>query len=167
VLYFIDTEFIELGPNKPIHFLSLGVVREDGAEFYVENADAPFDLANDWVKENVFPYLNINKYGVPFGKIKWDLLNFMRDDSRPRFWANCGAYDWVVLCQLFGDMNYLPSTFPFFCNDIKQLQTHLLCSNLPKQGSTKHNALNDAWHTKQCWEHLKKYGEEKGIILNY
>ena len=35
--YFIDTEFIESGPLNPIQLISIGVVAEDGREFYWHN----------------------------------------------------------------------------------------------------------------------------------
>jgi len=66
--YFIDTEFIEgfkkpikwlptIGKfNKPYHFIdliSIGIVCEDGREYYaISNEFDPSD-ADDWVKENV------------------------------------------------------------------------------------------------------------------
>lgn len=70
--YFIDTEFIE-GIRRPIQWLpalgdfnksyhsiqliSIGIVAEDGREFYaVSNEFNPGD-ANDWVKENVISKL--------------------------------------------------------------------------------------------------------------
>lgn len=53
--YFYDMEFIEDG--ETIDLLSIGVVCEDGREFYAQNTDCRLDLASDWVKENVFPHL--------------------------------------------------------------------------------------------------------------
>lgn len=53
--FFIDTEFIEDGST--IDLVSIGVVCEDGREFYAQNVDCRFDLASDWVKANVYPHL--------------------------------------------------------------------------------------------------------------
>ena len=53
-IYF-DTEFIEDG--RTIDLLSIGLVREDGATYYAEPAEADRDRASDWVRENVLPHL--------------------------------------------------------------------------------------------------------------
>lgn len=60
--YFLDTEFIESGPTEPIYLISIGIVAEDGREFYVQNLDCPLHKANDWVKENVIPNLFCKPY---------------------------------------------------------------------------------------------------------
>lgn len=58
--YYIDTEFSEKTKRplfgKPYHFLqliSIGIVAEDGREYYAINQDFTFDEASDWVKHNV------------------------------------------------------------------------------------------------------------------
>ena len=58
--YFIDTEFIE-GFHKPLfgkkrHFIdliSIGIVAEDGREYYAISKEYNYNDASDWVKENV------------------------------------------------------------------------------------------------------------------
>lgn len=58
--YFIDTEFIE-GFHKPLfgkrrHFIdliSIGIVCEDGREYYAISNEYKYNMAGDWVKENV------------------------------------------------------------------------------------------------------------------
>lgn len=53
--YFFDTEFIEDG--KTIDLISIGIVAEDGREYYAINRDCDFSKASDWVKENVIAKL--------------------------------------------------------------------------------------------------------------
>lgn len=43
--YFFDTEFIEDG--KTIELLSIGIVSEDGREFYAESLDADHSKAEE------------------------------------------------------------------------------------------------------------------------
>lgn len=58
--YFIDTEFIE-GFHKPLfgkkrHFIdliSIGIVSEDGREYYAVSNEYNSNDADDWVKQNV------------------------------------------------------------------------------------------------------------------
>ena len=47
--YFLDTEFIEDG--KTIDLISIGIVAEDGREYYAINSECDFPKANDWIKE--------------------------------------------------------------------------------------------------------------------
>jgi len=54
--FWLDTEFIEDG--KTIDLLSIGIVREDGQEYYAVSLDADWSKAGDWVKENVLPHLD-------------------------------------------------------------------------------------------------------------
>ncbi|HMH09394.1 MAG TPA: hypothetical protein VK553_01685, partial [Candidatus Nitrosopolaris rasttigaisensis] len=65
------------------------------------------------------------------------------------------SYDWVVLCQLFGTMMELPTKWPRYCNDLKQLQKMLMPGHrFPKQYKNEHNALADALWTKEAWINL-------------
>ncbi len=53
--YWLDTEFIEEG--KTIDLISIGIVAEDGREFYAQREGPNFKAANDWLWRNVFPSL--------------------------------------------------------------------------------------------------------------
>ncbi|MGO2515400.1 MAG: polyadenylate-specific 3'-exoribonuclease AS, partial [Corynebacterium variabile] len=51
--YFYDTEFIEDG--RTIDLVSIGVVAEDGREFYAVSSDFNERRAGSWVRRNVLP----------------------------------------------------------------------------------------------------------------
>lgn len=51
--FFLDTEFIEAGAAQPIDLISIGLICEDGREFYAVNEDCDWSKANPWVRENV------------------------------------------------------------------------------------------------------------------
>lgn len=55
--YWLDTEFIEDG--KTIDLISIGIVAEDGREYYAVNADCHFEMASDWVWKNVLHPIGI------------------------------------------------------------------------------------------------------------
>jgi len=169
--YFFDSEFIEDG--KTIELISLGIVAEDGREFYAENSDCDLDRASDWVKENVIQHLwsrqadksDFNRWSRDGGsgglmskiEIAREVERFC-DPTRyqkPEFWAYYADYDWVVMCQLFGTMMDLPNNYPMYCMDIKQWCKHLGDPELPKQAKGLHNALDDARHNKVMWNFLK------------
>jgi hypothetical protein len=168
--YWLDTEFIEDG--KTIDLLSIGIVCEDGREFYAQVIDVDHDRASPWVKENVLPHFEQCRYGKKdhhlngrcYDECPWDDREFIANRIRafcapeahgkPEFWAYYADYDWVVLCQLFGTMMDLPKGWPMYCRDIKQLCDDLGNPQLPEQGKGEHNALADARWNKVAWDFL-------------
>jgi hypothetical protein len=149
-----DTEFIEDG--ETIDLISIGLVREDGAKLYLESAECDLSRASGWVKENVIPHL----VGGLCRKSRADMQRAIVDfcGGSPEFWAYYADYDWVALCQLFGTMMDLPTGWPMFCLDLKQLCFLQGDPRLPSQPSTAHHALSDAvwvrdsyvWLTQQA-----------------
>lgn len=145
--YFIDTEFIERGSQFPVTLISVGIVREDGMEYYAVSSGFNPDDANQWVKDNVLPHVANYPVTVP-AAIAEEIRNFVGDDT-PEFWGYYADYDWVVFCQLFGAMIDLPKGWPMYCRDIKQLCDENGNPTLPKQDDIEHNALSDArWNRK-------------------
>lgn len=60
---FIDTEFTDFIESR---LISLGAISEDGShEFYVEITDYNKKLESKFVKDNIIPLLNNQKFGVP------------------------------------------------------------------------------------------------------
>lgn len=157
-----DTEFLERGPDFPIHLISIGMVREDGAELYYVNSQAPWDdvYANVWLRENVLPYLPRNddrpdtfrpdttsELVVPRNFIMRQVMQFCAEGlaagERAELWACYADYDHVVLSQLFGRMVDLPPYMPMYTRDIKQEADRLRLELPPKEGD-EHHALADA-----------------------
>ena len=157
---FIDTEFLEAGPQQPIRLVSIGIAAEDGRTFYRELDDVDLSQANDWVKANVVPYLTGNR--SPRQSVAEDLSAFLGTEP-PEFWAFCGAYDWVVFCQIFGRMSELPKGMPHFYNEMRQEAQRLSVSDaqFPPIRGAAHNALNDAVWTKDVYDFLKAV--ERGL----
>lgn len=177
-LYFFDTEFMESGRTAPIELLSIGIVCDDGRELYRVSGDADVANANEWVRDNVLPHLFSYVdpqtsspqivQGVPLGTIAQDIREFVRAGSYPpEFWAYYAAYDWVVLCQLFGRMVDLPVGWPMFCMDVKQLAVSFNHPELPQQMTTEHNALDDARWAMAAWEYVLSSRRYPSQFLNY
>ena len=145
---FFDTEFIEDG--KTIELLSIGMVREDGAEFYGEADWTDRRRASAWVKDNVIPNLTGPSYGreVMAARIR----EFAGE--KPQFWAYYADYDWVVLCQLFGTMLDLPDGWPMYCRDFKQWLDDNGNPQMSDHGEMHHNAIADARHLKENFDRL-------------
>lgn len=164
--YFYDTEFHEDG--RTIDFISIGVVAEDGREFYAVSNE--FDTRrvakNDWLMENVMTsiehqaFVVADRDGFPVVRdlyvtdpaamsreqIALKLRLFLAEDRNPVLWAWYGAYDHVCLAQLFGRMIDLPEQIPMFTNDIRTLVKLAGNVRLPEQPPGVHNALQDARH---------------------
>lgn len=155
--FFIDTEFIESGPGKPIQLISIGMVSELGAEYYAISSEfAPF-TASEWVKANVLAGLEAHVERKPLSVIAKEIQEFVfgaAGDSAPEFWGYYSDYDWVVFCQIFGTMMDLPKGFPMYCRDLKQWCDESGSPTLPKQESAEHNALSDAKWNLVTWNFL-------------
>ena len=148
--YWIDTEFIA----KPftIDLVSIGLVAEDGREFYAESSEADWSKASRWTLENVRPQLDGHARSLE--DISNSLRNFTDGDERPVFWGYFPAYDWVGFVGLFGGLEELPFHYPQLCLDIKQWAIELGDPELPHQQGTRHNSLADARWTKEAWAFL-------------
>jgi hypothetical protein len=151
--FFFDTEFDEDGVK--ITLISIGIVSEDGEEYYAVSKEFNEESCNDWVKENVLPHLpkdkSTRKWKVDIRK---EIVEFC--GKNPIFWANHASYDWVVLCQMFGPMVDLPEGYPTWVRDIRQEEERLKAEYPFKQEGTKHNALEDAKHNLKMYKYLKE-----------
>jgi hypothetical protein len=149
--FWFDTEFYEDGHK--IALISIGVVAEDGREYYAEVLGADeIARSSDWLKDNVLPHLKGS--GKYRSQIARELINFM--GTEPEIWAYYADYDWVVLCQLHGRMIDLPKGWPMFCRDVKQLADSMGNPKLPEQTTAEHDALADARWARDAWNYLLK-----------
>ena len=113
--YFYDTEFIEDG--RTIELISIGVVAEDGREYYAVSTEFDPERAGRWVRANVLPKLPPpasqlwrSRTADPRGP-----RGFLRRRAVPEpieLWAWVGAYDHVALCQLWGTMPGCRGRYP-------------------------------------------------------
>ena len=148
--YFFDTEFSSDGLSQPIEFISIGMVDEAGRELYRENKY--FDVMNltPWVHANVVPHLVCtadpdNEFVVRAPvSIAADLVTFVGDDPRPEFWVYYGAYDYVILSQLMGDMEDWPQGWPYYARDLRQALDYAGHTTTRQPDDAAHDALQDA-----------------------
>ena len=154
--YFLDTEFIESGPTKPLQLISIGIVAEDLRQLYRISSQFNPEDASQWVKDNVLANLEDYERGT-LAQIAEDVKLFCDPEKfgKPEFWAYYADYDWVVFAQMFGTMMDLPKGFPMYCRDIKQLCDELGNPKLPEQGKGEHNALADAGWNLTAYIFLK------------
>jgi hypothetical protein len=167
---FYDTEFLEDG--RHIELISIGMVAEDGRQYYAVNRDMPIRKIrkHKWLMENVVPGLPkghgdrrnhvptswLFDYTDPLVKHRARIADEVRDfilgtdpDQLPHveLWAWYGAYDHVALAQLWGPMINLPEGIPRWTNDLRQEAERLgVAKSMPEQPDGVHNALADARH---------------------
>lgn len=162
--YFLDTEFIDK-PNT-IDLISIGIVAEDGREYYAISTEFDRLRAGLWVEKNVIALL------PPIEDPAWknrmqiakEILDFVGDDLDAKFVGYYSSFDWVVFCWLFGPMIDLPRHFPQFCRDLKQLLVQYGNPRSPIDKGEKHNALADARWIKKTYEWCEdKFGLEGAI----
>jgi hypothetical protein len=154
VKIWFDTEFHDDG--TVIDLISIGMVKETGEEYYaVCNQFNPAKVGA-WIRRNVLSQLPAREEWKTRETIRREIEEFVGYETPIEFWAYYGAYDWVILSQLFGGMLYIPAHWPKFFHDVKWLCEQKGNPQLPKQGKGEHNALLDARWNKKAWEHLTR-----------
>ncbi len=175
--YWYDCEFLEDG--ETIAPISIGIVAEDGREYYAVSYNAPWNRIEHrpWLVENVVPHLpqlhaggNASSYFAPARlgvdldhpdvksrlTIAAEVRDFLLATTEPvELWGYYSSYDHILLSQLWGPMINRPACIPMWTNDVQQEAARLgLENSLPRQAGGLHNALADARWTRDAWTYL-------------
>jgi hypothetical protein len=164
VRFFYDCEFIEDGVT--IDLVSIGVVDEEGREFYAVSTEFAPQKAGPWVRQHV-----LSKLPAPSdqawrsrAQIRQDLLRFVqRDGEDVELWAWFAAYDHVALAQLWGAMPALPRSLPRFTHDLRQRWEDVGRPKLPQPPPDAHDALADARHNLVRWRVIERERQRLGF----
>ena len=157
--YFYDCEFVEDG--RTIDLVSIGVVDEQGREFYAVSTEFDGSRAVPWVRRNVLDKLPspADRAWRSRNKIREDLYAFLTEPLSPgeelELWAWYAAYDHVALAQLWGSMTELPRVIPRFTKDLRQRWDDRNRPPLPAADADQHNALVDARHNLARWRAME------------
>ncbi len=153
--YFYDCEFIEDG--RTIELVSIGVVDENGREFYAVSTEFDPSRAIDWVRRNVLDKLPgpADPAWRSRAQIRDDLLRYLQEPGEAiELWAWMASYDHVVLAQLWGDMRALPRENPRFTHELRQRWEDVGEPPAPPAPPDQHDALADAKHNLARWRAL-------------
>lgn len=151
--YFLDTEFNTVPFDGFNSLISIAIVAEDGREFYAVNRDMDMRTIrhNKWLMDNVVDKLEgpADPVWMHRNQIIDGIEKLIGDDTSPQIWAYYGAYDWVLLCELFGGMLTLSGRnpeWPMYVRDLKMLVDLLDFpkSLRPDDPENEHHALADA-----------------------
>ena len=162
---FFDTEFT--GLHQKTTLLSIGIVDENGREFYRELDDYDESQLNDWLKENVIGNF-LNEGSVNRGILCDDLREWLRAydyGEQIEIWSDCLAYDWVLFCEIFGGAFEVPKNIYYIPFDICTMmklkgvdpdinREEYAFGDTPEVAQ-KHNALWDAQVIRACYENLR------------
>ncbi|HEX6356288.1 polyadenylate-specific 3'-exoribonuclease AS [Actinophytocola sp.] len=164
--YFYDTEFIEDG--KSIDLVSIGVVDEQGREFYAVSTEFDPDRAGQWVREHVLDKLPSpsDPAWCDRATIRARLMKFFNRGGRVELWAWFAAYDHVALAQLWGDMPALPRELPRFTRELRQRWEDVGKPTLPPPPSDAHDALADARHNLERWRIIEAERVKRGFPVS-
>ena len=152
--YFYDTEFHDDG--NAIDLISIGIVANDGREYYAVNADAEWDriMRHDWLPDNVVAQLPPEVEWKRKAQIKAEVAEFLLAAGQPELWAWFAAYDHVVLSQLFGRMLDMPPGIPMYTHDLRAYLDYVKVKGIPSQVTGNHDAMEDAKHVKVVHDYV-------------
>lgn len=148
--YWLDTEFLEDG--RTISLISIGIVAEDGREFYGVDADYDLSRSSPWLIEHVHPHLG--DIALPRDRLREAVLAFF-SPAPTEIWADFGEYDWIALRQLVGQMLDWPQGWPLSHMNLEQYRLVSGSPSLPEQRTTRHHALEDARWCREAWDFLR------------
>lgn len=182
--YFIDTEFEFDARKQTVLPISIGMVCENGREFYAQDLEYDNKWTPDWIRANVLSRLDYFSYyrdswdrnpfpgqittpdkdiraadaiWKPLHGIKDGIFNFIGDDT-PEFWGDYAAFDYVVLSIIMGGFDRWPEGWPMFVHDLQQTPEGRAASDAT-QSEILHNALCDARAVKQAFEASRMWEE--------
>jgi hypothetical protein len=158
VRFFYDCEFIEDGLT--IELVSIGVVDEQGREYYAVSTEFDPERAGDWVRTHVLPKLPSPADRAWRGRaaIRDSLLEFLTaPGDGVELWAWFAAYDHVALAQLWGSMPALPRVLPRFTRELRQRWEDAGKPPLPPPPGDAHDALADARHNLERWRTIEEH----------
>jgi len=173
---FLDTEFTGLQQNTSL--ISLALIKDEENYFYAEFSDYRRENLDPWIKENVLsanrlddnPNNSINKLTRQITEVygdsdfvKYQLLNWIKQYKDIEIWADHVAYDWVLLCELFGGALNLPENISYIPFDVMTLlKLKGINPDTPREklldirrDVIPHNALSDAFITRLIYQHYK------------
>ncbi len=176
---FFDTEFT--GLHQDTTLISIGLVAENGQDFYAEFSDYDRSQVTPWIQDNVIdklcfpedslilPVAHMTVRGdrdlVTHHLTKW--LDSLDHPPPHQMWADCLAYDWVLFCQLWGGASAIPKSVYYIPFDLCTLleiegidpdirREAFAYGNGHDVDEEKHNSLWDARTSKVCYEKLTR-----------
>jgi hypothetical protein len=171
----MDAEFTGLHQNTTL--ISIGMVAEDGEEFYAEFTDYDRSQTDEWIQQNVInncrflPYSNYkltvdsefisgDGFAGGTGFVRGCLEGWLNQFEEVEIWSDCLSYDWVLFNQIWGHAFNIPKNVYYIPFDIctlmkiKGVDPDVNREEFAGIEGAKHNALHDAKVIKACYDKL-------------
>lgn len=152
MLLFFDTEFTELGIDPKL--ISIGVVSEDGREFYAELSDTWKEMdASDFVLDAVVPFLEGGKSTMTLHELTFRLGNWIESfEVSVTLATDSLSWDWPWIPEVFA----ISSTWPVNLAKRPELlkldeEFELATEAAFASGLRRHHALDDAKANRLAW----------------
>lgn len=167
---FLDMEFT--GLHQHTTPLSLGLIGIDDSSFYGEFEDYDKSQIDEWLQENVMPYLLMNNPSMTINadvgvignreKVTNALTEWLNQYDAVEIWGDLKDYDMVLFNELFGGAMNKPNNIYYISYDIctffkvKGIDPDISREEFIGNSiqGMKHNALYDARVIKACYEKL-------------
>lgn len=162
---FFDTEFTGLHHDTTL--MSIGMVAEDGQDFYAELTDYDESQVDDWIRENVLANFTHDRYTTNMLNLKHRIEEFLSPYDEVEMWSDCLAYDWVLFNSIWGHAFKVPKKIYYIPFDIctfmkiKGIDPDINREEFAGIDGKKHNALHDAKVIKACYEKLNQTKDER------
>ena len=170
---YYDIQMNERGRGLTMELVSIGLVRDDGAEMYAINEECLSNaMRHPWLSTTAVPHLPIRsddtfifewdkehqeyQYVLALDRLIAQVLQFITEDGKPDLWAYYGAYKHVVLSQLFGSQGERPARMPMFTHELQQLAEERPHIFLPAVPENTHHAMNDARWVREAYLALQE-----------
>ena len=173
----IDTEFTDF---LNCDLISIGAVADNGEEFYGENSEFLRPWSTAWVKENIYPLLDLDKYGMRRKELSARLWSWLEELPCDGVIITVDyAGDWHLLHDLFEEEKHPKILGWELINEIiyqtvdqqvldksdvnsYQLQVSKVIADFSdvfqehfqKTGEIQHHALSDARANAKAWSFL-------------
>jgi hypothetical protein len=170
----IACEFYENG--RTIDLISLAIVAPDGEFFYAINQNMPFGpiCNHPYLMEHVMPSLPVRlgyanpwdadhpdfQFLMPCSFIAEGVRRFITRYEDPCLWADYGAYNHVVMAQLWGRMQDYPAGLPMWTANTQQEIRRLGSPAVPALVGEAPTALRKARHNQSVRSFLRDYEKE-------
>lgn len=147
--YFVDTEYDWHPKEGRIVPISIGIVAEDGREFYALTTDYIPGRCSPFVEGHVLPFVTADVGYVPIHNNRPVIAGLIRKfigPDCPEFWGDYAAFDYVVLSMVMGEFADWPQGWPMHINDCRQEVVPELPSAVPHHALADARAIRDSWN---------------------
>jgi hypothetical protein len=157
MLIFFDTEFTDLDPEAKL--VSIGLVSEDGREFYAELSDTykPRDVGN-FAIDAVIPLLEGGDYLMTQAQLRVSLGKWIKSFAQPvKLATDSVSWDWPWIPEIFDRDGSWPKNLDgkplllSFRDDEEAYDFNTATEEAFATGLRRHHALDDAKANRLAW----------------